>query len=70
MIDRLELPSNVKIHIFVGGKDDVFKHSTKSYRRLVEKFHATVKVFANATHTSILDEVARVADVFTPCQAR
>lgn len=64
VIDRLELPSNVKVNIFVGDKDDVFKHSTKKYGYLVEKLHATLKVFANATHMSVLDEVARLPDVF------
>jgi pimeloyl-ACP methyl ester carboxylesterase len=63
IIDRLQLPSNVKVNIFVGGKDDVFTHSTKKYGDLVEKLHATLKVFANATHMSILDEVARLPDV-------
>jgi pimeloyl-ACP methyl ester carboxylesterase len=70
VIDRLELPSNVKVNIFVGDKDDVFKHSTKKYTDLVEKLHATLKVFANATHMSILDEVARLPDVFPTSGAR
>jgi hypothetical protein len=70
VIDRLELPSNVKVNIFVGDKDDVFKHSTKKYTDLVEKLHATLKVFANATHMSILDEVARLPDVFPTSSAR
>jgi pimeloyl-ACP methyl ester carboxylesterase len=63
VIDRLELPSNVTVNIFVGDKDDVFKHSTKQYGRLVERLHATLKVFANATHMGVLDEVARLPDV-------
>jgi hypothetical protein len=70
VIDRLELPSNVKVNIFVGDKDEVFKHSTKKYGDLVEKLHATLKVFANATHMSILDEVARLPDGFPASSAR
>jgi hypothetical protein len=48
----------------------VFKHSTKKYGDLVEKLHATLKVFANATHMSILDEVARLPDVSPTSGAR
>jgi pimeloyl-ACP methyl ester carboxylesterase len=70
VIDRLELPSNVKVNIFVGDRDDVFKHSTKKYRYLVEKLHATLKVFTNATHMSILDEIARLPDVSGASGAR
>jgi hypothetical protein len=70
VIDRLELPSNVKVNIFVGDKDDVFKHSTQKYGDLVEELHATLKVFANATHMSILDEVARLPDVLSTGGAR
>jgi len=40
----------------------VFKHGTRKYRALVERFHATLTVFADATHTSILDEVARLPE--------
>jgi len=70
VINRLELPSNVKVNIFVGDKDEVFKHSTKQYGDLVAKLHATLKVFANATHMSILDEVARLPDVVPTSRAR
>jgi len=70
VIDRLELGSNVKVNIFVGDKDDVFKHSTKKYGYLVAKLHATLKVFANATHMGVLDEVARLPDVFPASNAR
>jgi pimeloyl-ACP methyl ester carboxylesterase len=70
VIDRLELPSNVKVNIFVGDKDDVFKHSTKKYGALVEKLHATLKVFANATHMSVLDEVARLPEASPTSSAR
>ena len=70
MIDRLELPFNVKVNIFVGDKDEVFKHSTKKYGDLVEQLHATLTVFANATHMSILDEVARLSDVVPASGAR
>jgi pimeloyl-ACP methyl ester carboxylesterase len=70
VIDRLELPPNVKVNIFVGDKDEVFTHSTKKYGALVKKLHATLKVFANATHMSILDEVARLPDVIPASGAR
>jgi alpha-beta hydrolase superfamily lysophospholipase len=63
VIDRLELPTNVKVNIFVGDKDEVFKHSTKKYGDLVEQLHATLTVFANATHMGVLDEVARLPEV-------
>ena len=63
VIDRLELPSNVRVNVFVGDKDKLFKHSTKKYGNLVARLNATLKVFANATHTSILDEVARLPAV-------
>jgi alpha-beta hydrolase superfamily lysophospholipase len=62
-IDRLLLPANVHVNIFVGGKDSVFKHSTRRYGDLVERLHATLTIFANATHTSILDEIARLSDI-------
>jgi pimeloyl-ACP methyl ester carboxylesterase len=62
LIDRLDLPPNVRVHIFVGDKDKVFEHSTRKYRALVGRLHATLTVFADATHTSILDEVARLPD--------
>jgi hypothetical protein len=58
------------VNIFVGDKDDVFKHSTKKYDALVEKLHATLKVFANATHMSVLDEVARLPDASPASSAR
>jgi hypothetical protein len=64
VIDRLELPPNVKVNIFVGDEDDVFKHSTKKYDHLVARLHATLKVFANATHMGVLDEVARLPTCF------
>jgi hypothetical protein len=64
MIDRLVLPSNVTVNIFVGGKDEVFDHSTDRYRLLIEKLRATVMVFAGATHMTILDEVARLPAAF------
>jgi pimeloyl-ACP methyl ester carboxylesterase len=70
MIDRLELPPNVTVNIFVGDKDDVFEHSTKRYSRLVKQLHATLKVFANATHMSILDEIAGLSDVLPASTAR
>lgn len=69
VIDRLELPSNVTVNVFVGDKDNVFKHSTNKYGSLVAKLNATLKVFANATHTSIIDEVARLPEVL-PSSAR
>jgi hypothetical protein len=70
VIDRLELPSNVTVNIFVGGKDDVFSHSTKKHAVLVARLHASLTVFANATHTSILDDVARLPVAFPASRAR
>jgi hypothetical protein len=69
-IDRLELPPNVKVNIFVGDKDEVFEHSTKRYGELVKKLHATLRVFANATHMGVLDEVARLPETCPACTAR
>jgi pimeloyl-ACP methyl ester carboxylesterase len=63
VIDRLELPSNVAVHIFVGDKDKVFSHATPKYAALVRKLGATLTVFADATHTSILDEMARLPNL-------
>jgi hypothetical protein len=60
MIDRLVLPSNVTVNIFVGGRDEVFDHSTERYQRLVARLRATVTVFAGATHVTILDAMARL----------
>jgi hypothetical protein len=62
VIDRLRLPDNVKINIFVGGHDRVFSYSTTRYSVLVERLHATFRIFATATHTSILDELARLPE--------
>jgi alpha-beta hydrolase superfamily lysophospholipase len=62
VIDRLRLPDNVKVNIFVGGQDSVFNYSTTRYSDLVERLHATFRVFAQATHTSILDELARLPE--------
>jgi hypothetical protein len=62
VIDRLRLPDNVKVNIFVGGQDRLFNYSTTRYRDLVERLHATFRVFADATHTSILDELARLPE--------
>jgi hypothetical protein len=37
---------------------------------LVEKLYATLNVFANAMHWSILDEVARLSDALPASSAR
>jgi hypothetical protein len=60
MIDTLRLPGNVEVNAFVGGRDTVFEHATVRYRDLVTGLRATLTVFPDATHTSILDEVARL----------
>jgi hypothetical protein len=69
MIDRLQLPPNINVNVFVAAKDRVFKHSTERYGALVERLHATLTVFANATHTSILDEIARLPDTLGASKA-
>jgi hypothetical protein len=60
LIDGLRLPDNVEVNVFVGGKDEVFTYATTQYRDLVEHLHGTLMVFPDATHMSILDEVARL----------
>jgi pimeloyl-ACP methyl ester carboxylesterase len=57
-IDQLQLPDNVRVYVHVGDKDSIVNHSTKRYTDLVRRLRATVTVFANATHTSILDQAS------------
>jgi pimeloyl-ACP methyl ester carboxylesterase len=68
-IDRLALPSNVRVNIFVGDRDTVFKHGTRKYSALVRQLGATLTVFANATHSSIVDEVARMPEMLPASSA-
>jgi pimeloyl-ACP methyl ester carboxylesterase len=60
MIERVELPANVEVNVFAGGKDEVFKHSTPQYRAVVRLLRARMQVFPNATHMTTVDEVAQL----------
>jgi pimeloyl-ACP methyl ester carboxylesterase len=60
MIDHVRLPDNVRVHVFAGAQDAVFSYSTPKYRVLLDRLHATLRVFPNATHMSTVDEVARL----------
>jgi hypothetical protein len=60
MIDGLRLPDNVEVHAYVGGRDTVFEHATPRYHEVVTALRATLTVFPDATHTSVLNEVARL----------
>jgi hypothetical protein len=45
------------------------EHSTREYHDLLERLHATLTVFENATHMSILDDIARLPETSPPSNA-
>ena len=60
MIERVQVPGNVEVKVFAGGKDRVFAYDTDRYRALVRILHGTLRVFPDATHMSTAEEVARL----------
>lgn len=57
-LEGLRLPSNVKVTVFTGGKDDVVDSTGDRFRRVIDGLGARVVHLPDADHMSAIEEAA------------
>ena len=61
-ISQIQLPNNVKVRVFLGGKDNIVSPEyvrQEAFQQLLQRLNAEVVQFPNANHMTVLHETTR-----------